>query len=162
LTALIMEQLARRAGVDARAAYTAGLLRSTGKIALDRAMRASGRYDDIEPYSRGPLNEWEMATFSCTNGDAAAVVLQAWRFPETLVESVRDHYLAAEEPTRFTYMLNLAAGAAERCGHGLPGEYSYWNLSEETCEAAGVAPESLDDSTREALEAFGPIRTVVA
>lgn len=162
LTALIMEHLARRAGVDARAAYTAGLLRSTGKIALDRAMRASGRYDEIESYSRGPLNEWEMATFACTNGAAAAVVLEAWRFPATLIEAVRDHYLTAEEPTRLTYLLSLAAGAAERCGHGLPGEYMYWNLTDDTCDAAGIAPDSLEEAMREALEAFGPIRAAVA
>src|SRR4051812_22748401 len=39
LTALVMEALARLADVDSRAAYTAGLLRSVGKIALDRLTR---------------------------------------------------------------------------------------------------------------------------
>ena len=39
LTALIMEAAASGAGLDAREAYTAGLLRSTGKIALDRLFK---------------------------------------------------------------------------------------------------------------------------
>jgi len=42
LTALIMEAAAPEAGLDAREAYTAGLLRSTGKIALDRLVKGRG------------------------------------------------------------------------------------------------------------------------
>src|SRR5258707_2224137 len=39
LTALVMEALAEKIGKDAQAAYTAGLLRSIGKTALDRLTR---------------------------------------------------------------------------------------------------------------------------
>ena len=81
LAALIMESLARAAGLDSRTAYTAGLLRSTGKIALDRAMRSTGRHNDVEPFARGSLVEWETATFGWNNCEAAAIVLEAWRFP---------------------------------------------------------------------------------
>lgn len=162
LTALIMESMAKAVGLDARAAYTAGLLRSTGKIALDRAQRANGRYQEIEPYSRGPIVDWEVATFGCTNCEAAALVLEAWRFPSMLVSAVRDHYFCTEQETALTPLLNLAAGAAERCGHGMPGEYLYWEPTLEKCNAAGVDATMLDDAMREALEAFGPVRAAVA
>jgi HD-like signal output (HDOD) protein len=157
-----METLAKACGVDARAAYTAGLLRSTGKIALDRAMRSTSRYADLEPYSRGPLMEWETATFGCTNSEAAGLVLGAWRFPQSMLAAVRDHYAWAEAETPLTPLLNLAAGAAERCGHGLPGEYPYWDLTPEKFEAAGLDEATLDEATRAALEAFGPVRAAVA
>src|SRR3954470_6380410 len=43
LTALIMEALAPLAGVDSGLAYTAGLLRSVGKIAIDRLAKGTER-----------------------------------------------------------------------------------------------------------------------
>lgn len=162
LTALIMEALAHSARIDSRAAYTAGLLRSTGKIALDRAVRANSRYQEIDPYGRGPLMEWESAAFATNNCEAAALVLEAWRFPSALIEAVRDHYTAGEGSSLMANMLNLAAGAAERCGHGLPGEYPYWDITLEKCAAAGVDETMLDEATRNALEAFGPVRAAVA
>lgn len=162
LTALIMEGLARALRLDTRSAYTAGLLRSTGKIALDRAMRSSGRYHELEPYTRGALAEWEIATFGCQSAEAAGLVLEAWRFPATMIGGVRDHCACAEGASQLAFMLNLAAGAAERCGHGLPGEYPYWDLTPEKFAGAGVDEPALDEATREALEAFGPVRAAVA
>lgn len=162
LTALIMEALARATGQDAKSAYTAGLLRSTGKIALDRAMKANGRYQDIEPYSRGPLLEWEAANFGCNNGDAAALVLEAWRFPAAMPAAVRDHYTGGDGTEPLASLLNLAAAAAERCGHGLPGEYPYWEATPDRCAAAGIDETTLDEATRTALEAFGPVRSAIA
>lgn len=162
LTALLMEGLAKKAGSDPRSAYTAGLLRSTGKIALDRATKANTRYQEVEPYARGPLADWELATFGCTSGEAAALVLEAWRFPSSMVEAVRDHHMCPETSGQLTRLLNFAAGAAERCGHGLPGEYPYWELTPERFAAAGIDEAILDEATRDALEAFGPIRAAVA
>lgn len=162
LTALIMERLARVAGADTRAAYTAGLLRSTGKIALDRAAKSGTARDEIEPYAHGPLAEWETRTFRCTNNAAAALVLEAWRFPATMIEAVRDHYLPPDGCGILTRLLNLASGAAERCGHGLPGEYPYWELTPEKLSSAGLDEATLDETMRDALEAFGPVRAALA
>jgi hypothetical protein len=79
-----------------------------------------------------------------------------------MLSAVRDHYAWTEEPeSRLTPLLNLAAGAAERCGHGLPGEYTYWELTPEKFVAAGVDGAALDEATRSALEAFGPVRAAV-
>ncbi len=162
LTALIMESLARMVGVDAKSAYTAGLLRSTGKIALDRAMKSNGRYQEIDPYSRGPLLDWEAANFGCNNSEAAALVLEAWRFPATMLAAVRDHYTCGEGSSPLAALLSLAAAAAERCGHGLPGEYPYWEATADRCAVAGIDEPTLDEATREALESFGPMRTAIA
>lgn len=162
LTALIMEELAPSVGIDPRTAYTAGLLRSTGKIALDRAMRVNSRYGEIEPFTRGSLIEWETATFGWNNCEAAALVLDAWRFPAEMVAAVRDHYTCPDAAAPLTHLLNLAAGAAERCGHGLPGEYAYWEAAADRCAATGIDAGALDEATREALEAFGPVRAAIA
>jgi HD-like signal output (HDOD) protein len=77
LTGLMMEALAEPAGVDPRLAYTAGLLRSTGKIALDRMLRgeaASAGLDQVSP----PLAERENQV-ACTT---------AWRRPSSSASGV--------------------------------------------------------------------------
>jgi HD-like signal output (HDOD) protein len=159
LSALIMEALARPAGVDPRAAYTAGLLRSVGKIALDRLTRdrAYGSGGGI----RGALAEWESGFIGLSNCEAAAIILEEWRFSEPTIVAIRDHYL----PTgagELAALLNLAAGAAERCGHRLPGELSYWTHSPEKFAAAGVNEQQLDEAMHLGLERFGPVRAALS
>lgn len=158
LTALVMEALARPAGVDPRAAYTAGLLRSVGKIALDRLTRDHA-YDGGSGI-RGPLAEWEGGFIGLSNCEAAAIILGEWRFPEETIMAIRDHY-APEKSEALAQLLNLAAGAAERSGHGLPGELGYWALSPEKLAAAGVDESQVDDAMRLALERFGPVRAAL-
>jgi HD-like signal output (HDOD) protein len=161
LTALVAEALAKAAGLDSRVAYTAGLLRSTGKIALDRVTRQPSEHANLPAYSRGPLAQWETATVGLNNCEAAAFVLEAWRFPPVIIASIREHYTPTESSTPLAHLLNFAAGAAERCGHGLPGEYPYWELSPERYAAAGLTEEDVDEATRMALEAFGPVRAAM-
>ncbi len=159
LTALVMEQLARPAGVDPRAAYTAGLLRSIGKIALDRL--TSDRAYDGGSGIRGRLGEWETGFIGLSNCEAAAIILEEWRFPEATIVAIRDHY-TPEAGEAIARLLNLAAGAAERSGPALPGESGYWTTTPEDLAAAGVSQEDLDEATRVALDHFGTVRAALA
>lgn len=158
LTALVMEALARPAGVDPRAAYTAGLLRSIGKIALDR-LTQDHAYDGGCGI-RGPLADWETGFMGLNNCEAAAIILEEWRFSEETLVAIRDHYVP-EVGEPIASLLNLAAGAAERGGHGLPGELGYWTLSAEKYAAAGVNEEQLDEALQVGLERFGPVRAAL-
>jgi HD-like signal output (HDOD) protein len=160
LTALIMEELARRAGLDEATAYTVGLLRSIGKIALDRWVEPSAVERDYDSHGHGPLAEWETATVGMNNSEAADIIMKDWLFPETSIEAIRDHY----QPTEMSPManlLNLAAGAAERSGHGWPGERYYWEHREGPFAVTGIGPDDVHDATRVALEKFGPVRAAV-
>lgn len=159
LTALVMEQLARPAGVDPRAAYTAGLLRSIGKIALDR-LTSDHAYDGGSGI-RGALGEWEIGFIGLSNCEAAAIILEEWRFPDATIIAIRDHYIP-EAGEAIARLLNLAAGAAERSGHALPGESGYWTTTPENLAAAGVSQEDLDEATRVALAHFGTVRAALA
>jgi HD-like signal output (HDOD) protein len=159
LTALIMEQLAPMAALDAPAAYTAGLLRSIGKIALDR-LAPTGCGINYESHGTGPLAEWETAMVGMGNCDAAGIILTEWRFPDVTVRAVREHYRSSSSHP-LAAMLNLAAGAAERCGHGWSGERFYWEYPESRYGAAGIDEAQLDEATRRALELFGPVRAAV-
>ncbi len=158
LTALIMEALAHTAGADPRAAYTAGLLRSIGKIALDRLTRDPAYDGGNGP--RGALAEWEAGFMGLNNCEAAAIILEEWRFPESTLFAIRDHYAPPAEDLIAT-LLNLSAGAAARCGHGLPGEDVYWVPSAEKFTAAGLSQQQVDDAMRLGLERFGPVRAAL-
>lgn len=158
LTALIMEALARMSDVDPRAAYTAGLLRSMGKIALDRLTR--DRAYDGGSGIRGALADWESGFIGLNNCEAAAIILEEWRFPEATVTAIRDHYLPGSVES-LAALLNLAAGAAELCGHGLPGEASYWAVTPEKLAAVRLDGDDVAEAMRVGLERFGPVRAAL-
>lgn len=160
LTALIMEKLGPAAGVDPRDAYTMGLLRSVGKVALDQLVRETQKagYDAAAGV---PLAEWEIGTIGISNVDAAAIILEDWNFPVVALQAIRSHY-QPDEAVQQAYLLSLAAGAAERCGHGWPGESSYWLATPEMFAAAGVSEGDVEDAMHAAWDVFGPVRAAVA
>jgi len=160
LTALMMEALAEPAGVDPRLAYTAGLLRSTGKIALDRMLRAEAAGAGLDQASP-PLAEREVQVAGLHNGMAAAIILGEWHFPEAMIAAIRDHYLIDETAAALAQLLNLAAGEAERAGHGLPGETGYWDLTPEKLAGAGISEGELQAATSRARASFEALRHVV-
>jgi HD-like signal output (HDOD) protein len=135
--ALVMEELSDAAQLASSTAYTVGLLRSVGKIVLDRIGR-EGRPPTPFDARVGRLTDWEQAIWGCTNADVAARVLEIWGFPSIAVETVRSHYAPGPKSPRDALLLNLTAGAAEAFGVGLPGEQSYWHTSAESCEEAGI------------------------
>jgi len=161
LTALIMERLADLAGLDSRSAYTAGLLRSIGKVALSRIGASRDGLDSYEDDGHGPLLEWEVSRCGTDNAQVAAIILEEWRFPEATIQAVGSHYAPTESSTPLAKLLNVAAAAAERCGHGWPGEWSYWDGEAKWLDAFQMGEDQIQESVREALEAFGPVRAAV-
>lgn len=160
LTALIMEQLAGQAGLDQATAYTVGLLRSIGKIALDRWVEPSALERDYDANGNGPLADWETAVVGMNNCEAADIIMKDWLFPAATVDAIRDHYQPGEAAP-MANLLNIAAGAAERCGHGWPGERYYWEPVDAQYAATGIGADDVHDATLVALEKFGPVRAAV-
>lgn len=162
LTALVAEIMAEYTEINPRHAYTAGLLRSIGKIAIDRLARSGSYSGNYANHSHLGLAEWETAFIGLNNCDAAAVILSEWRFPVATVTAIREHYLLAPSQADLTHLLNLASGAADRGGHPLPGESRYWEAPPEKLAAAGLTAEQVEESLRRALEIFGPMRAAVS
>jgi HD-like signal output (HDOD) protein len=162
MTALAIEALARRAAVDPRAAYTAGLMRSTGKVILDRLGKQSlGFGQDFASSGQGNLLAWEQNAFGCTNADVSALVLDSWHFPVSVTAPVREHYLQAPvvgPHARMTALLNLAAGLAAESGYALPGESGCWDVTPDKLRAAGLPPAFLAECAAEAREGFDAIK----
>jgi HD-like signal output (HDOD) protein len=153
-TALLMEELAPGAREDPRYCYTIGLMRSIGKIALDRLSRDVGESSFSKIESGDSLLDWERSAFGMTNVEAGGAILRAWRFPEEIVLAIESHCNPAGKHMPLTHLLNLAAGTAEILGRGLDGETSYWVDSEEVYHRAGIDPKRANHIIDHALRSF--------
>lgn len=162
LTALAVESLAKRAAVDSRAAYTAGLMRSVGKVVLDKVGRQSLGYgQDFVRSGQGSVLEWEQAVFGGSNAQTADMVLESWHFPASVCVPVREQYLTAKvsEPhLRVATLLNIAAGIAAEAGYVLPGEAGCWEITPEKLKVVGIPNSILQDCAQEAREAYDQIK----
>ncbi len=162
ITALVVELLARQARMDSRAAYATALLRSMGKLVLDRFVKK--HLSPMQHYNRSgvpTLLTWEEKILNCTNSAVAGLVLESWHFPASITEPIRQHYLVeppSGEHLRVTYLLNLASGVACDLGYALPGEANYWDLTEEKITAAGLAGVDFNAIGEEAQAAFEAMR----
>jgi HD-like signal output (HDOD) protein len=162
LTALVAEALADPSKMDPRMAYTAGLLRSTGKIALDRLAQVSGQANVHEEHKALGLAVWETNRMATTNCEAAATILQEWRFPAETMAGIRDHYLLGKKTASpLAILLNVAAGAAERCGYALTGENKYFELTPEKYALLELTDDAVQDAVIRAFETFNQVRTAV-
>jgi HD-like signal output (HDOD) protein len=143
-TAATADLLAQRAKIDAGLAYTAGLLRTVGRVILD-----ASAFGKVYP---GPAEwpsvaEWEKKTFGLTSSEATTILLTHWRFPAELVEAVSQHYepLGAEGPNLSACVLNLACGVAARFGLDLPGEEGDWECTAAKLTLAGLTEDDLQE-----------------
>lgn len=152
--ALIMEQLAELAGEEPRGAYTIGLLRSIGKLILDQlAVRFIGVVE-FDPAKWGALQEWEEEHWEMTSAQVAEKILVHWRMPAETALAIRHHCQPAHRHNPMIHLLNLAAGAADHRGYGLPGEESYWKFEPENFTKAGVDPKPFQGAAEAADRAF--------
>jgi HD-like signal output (HDOD) protein len=150
-TAAAAELLAQRAGRDAGLAYTAGLLRSVGRVVLDGAATEGVAYPGEAEWPSSA--EWERKIFGVTSADVTTILLNEWRFPAELVESVRSHFdpMSNLEASNIgACVLNLACGVAARFGLDLPGEEGDWVVSPAKLTLAGVSEPDLEDCANRA------------
>lgn len=157
-TGLAMEALARAARLDPRGAYTAGLLRSIGKLVLDRLMRGADYSAGYAPRGDLALDVWESAVVGLSNVEAAALLLDVWHFPGTTVTAIREHYTPTADSSPAATLLNLAAGLAESAGLSLPGEASYWEVDADKLAAVGLSTQALEQAAKSIDAAFGVVR----
>jgi len=162
ITALVVEVLARQARMESRAAYATALLRSMGKLVLDRFVKK--HLTPVQHYNRSgvpTLITWEEKILGCNNANVAALILESWHFPISITEPIKQHYLL-EPPSgdhvRVTYLLNIASGIASDLGYPLPGEANYWELTDEKLAAAGLLGVDLGDVGEEVQTSFEAMR----
>ena len=151
---LLMEELAVLSGEDPRSCYTIGLLRSVGKMALEVLARNG---EPVLPFAESGEQEvdaWEKRSWGGTNGEVAEMILEHWCLPHETVMAVRHHYHPENCLNPLIHLLNLAAGAAEHRGFGLPGEETFWKFSAASFTQARVDRSRFQAVTDKAHRTF--------
>ena len=162
VVAFAMDSLAKASGVDARIAYTAGLMRLVGKLILDHyAKSVASPQAHYSSSGMVGLLDWELSLFGCTNAEAGGIVMSGWHFPTAITEPLRQHYFT-QPPigthSRTTCLLNIACGVATELGYGLPGEEKYWELSEAKMSDAGLLDHHVRQSAIDASVGFEAVK----
>lgn len=147
-TAAALESLCRRAGEDASAGYTLGLLRPVGRLLLQGLADEEEVRQGVARQSTAALvAAWEFNTFGTTSTEAVDRVFQLWGLPSSLSEPVRHHFAPSGDPSqhRTTALLHLACWIAAELGHGLAIEQHAWAPSPSVLAQAGL---TLEDAVR--------------
>lgn len=152
-TAVTMEKLAKVGGEDWRSCYTVGLLRSIGKIALER-MTPGPKAVPYAGSDERDLDFWEIRTWGVSNCEVAERILLAWRLPHETVIAIKHHYRPAGKHNPVIHMLVLASCAAQDRGYGLPGEESLLRIGPENLAKAGLNEHEFRDACEHAQRVF--------
>jgi HD-like signal output (HDOD) protein len=162
-SALAMESIAQYVGLNPRSSYTIGLMRSIGKIVLDRL--ASEERPTPKPFLPGtePLIEWEIRNFGCDNAAIAAVLLKGWNFSGETGAAVRQHYRPESEPMGgiSAFALNIAGRITQDLGYGLEGEEPCWEGFEAKLEHAKLNEVEYKMCVEETKTALDNVRQIV-
>jgi HD-like signal output (HDOD) protein len=159
-TAAAAEVLALPPGGDAGLAYTAGLLRTIGRVIIDGT--ASGAIYPGE--AEWPLvDEWERKVFGVSSDEVTATLLQHWRFPSEVVDAVRGCFdpFAEMASNVSACALNLACGVSARFGLDLPGETPYWTINPAKLTLASVSQDDLEVCAARARDHYAALCATV-
>ncbi len=112
-TAAAASSLARRVGVQANDAFSAGLLHDIGSALVFR--RAPRRYDAVvERLEAEPgllLVDAERAEFGITHAEVGAAALSVMKFPAELCDAIAKHHTPPQEVTTTLARMLIAADA---------------------------------------------------
>ena len=163
-SALACEWLTQRHATygDMRTAYTAGLLRSVGKVALhrilvDRPMLWRSYLDSGEGR---PLLEWEAEAFGVSNTAAAGIIMANWKLPVGLVTAVQN-YCQPQDEEPLPHLLRIGAAVAAQLGGALPGETTYWSNLDDSMRVLEIDGELIQACAREVETMFDRVKSAV-
>lgn len=143
LSALIAERLARHLRLDARMAYTAGLLRQIGQLILNRVGEQAGLTGETFVESgRGRLVEWERGIFGISHYEVGGLLIAEWGFPTDIIEAVaHDHSESGDQLSPLARVIDLTDNIVRLAGFGLSSDESEWGIPSEKLAALTLDAE---------------------
>ncbi len=162
---LFLETLAHRTGAGRPdEAYTAGLLRFIGRLAIDQAVQdlGGGLFWD----GNSPLADWERENVGVTQEEAGVLLLSKWQFPEGIVSAVGAQDFAVTKlpgVPELSAAMNFAAllfppGTAEAAIESTAGDELPVPDTHPFAVAHQITSEALAELRREARQKFVAIR----
>ena len=144
MTAAGSSVIARRLGVPASEAFSAGLLHDIGSALLFR--QVPDQYEAVLQFaSLDPGNrlDFERKVLGLDHAEAGAAVLRAWRFPPAFVEAVRNHHGPID--TELTPLgRSVVTGEALASARDVERTEPYQPV-ERALGAAGIDPNEAED-----------------
>ena len=107
---LLLENLARAGNdLDSEEAYTAGLLRFLGRLAINQTIEDFG--GGLFWNGTEPLDAWELATVGLTQAEAGALLLRKWKFSESMARAVENQNVPdiSESPNSLVQAMHFLA-----------------------------------------------------
>lgn len=155
--ALLMQELAPRLKLDPPQSYTAGLLHTIGRLAIDQALHQTRTVDQFRTDPL-PLPSRELEYVGMTHPDVGRMLLAAWRFPEEIADGIR-HQL--DEPRAgmppLTAALHLALAARQEPERRAAGQGSHPAFVA-LLERHQLSWEDLDRLNESCLRKLAPMR----
>jgi HD-like signal output (HDOD) protein len=160
---LFMEELARATGgADPGEAYTSGLLRYLGRLAINRAIHELG--GGLHWIGTEPLSQWESDNVGMTHARAGGQLLRRWEFPEILVSACEGQECPALLPEP-----NWLAAALFFISSVLPQDFDQPfepvlapTIDSDFAHPNGLSPEAVEAIFRDTLDSYQKIRTAFA
>jgi HD-like signal output (HDOD) protein len=162
-SALAAEQLAMFSGYDPRQAYTVGILRSTGRMLLQRMAPDAALAPGSGVKGNGKLTRaWEVETFGTNADEVGARLLKLWEFPAATTEALRYAHQPETDPAARpgAALLHLAAWVTDTLGKGLKVESEQWSLRPAVLALAGLDEDRVQGAVPDTREALN--RTIAA
>lgn len=160
---LFLDALVRRVGgIDTGEAYTAGLLRFIGRLAINQALEDLGFGLFWDGHTS--LLEWERENVGLTQAEAGAQLLRKWEFPDRVVRAVEVQDAAPADPAEpLAHAMHFAtqvlpSGTGFTAIQALVANGPAGSLDHSFAQEHRLTPEAVGDLLREAHAAFVSIR----
>ncbi len=142
--ATVARHLAHSRGLDAEAAFVAGLLHDLGKIALSQSLQEQYREVLAAVEQGADFVDAERAVLGCDHAEAGAEAARRWSLPEALVQAIEYHHCPDEAPERgLADVVHVADALCVMLGFGVGTDQLMHRCSERALERLGLNQEEL-------------------
>lgn len=160
--AVLMEEFAKWAGERRHRCYTVGLLRTIGMMAMERLAPSLAGIPTFLESGETELDAWEKKYWGITNPEVAEKILLHWGLPHETATAIRYHCRPGNRFNPIIHLLTIAAAAATDRYYGIPGEESYWKLTTENFDRAGLKMAEYNTACEKAQRKFAQLKIAVA
>lgn len=141
-------------------AFTAGVLRVIGKIAMDYFISKNFPEVEAEMKKGESFDKIEKKLFGLTSSDLSSIILEKWKIPEEIREVVSKFnklHLIKDKSSRL-YRLAVSVHIGDRVammtGIGASIDSMLYQIDEEIFKNAGIKPEDIEKYLEETLKIY--------
>ncbi len=155
----VAEMVGKQIGVDPGVAFTAGLLRDCGKLAMDQLVGVDSLRGILEQDGLGEQTTVETDLFGFDHAEVGAELAKLWGLGEQLQDAIRLHHAPPTDGSNpLADVVCVADTICTHLGYGVGLDGMHYVLHTEVLDRLGIDRESfaiLMSNTAERISAFG-------